>query len=145
MRKDIRLAEKARLQKEKRDLDKGILPPATEPKIKKVSSAINFLDQTLGLSPSPYDAPKRCPSPELLKHGVSSDGQGRYGYLKMRILKGPQARYGNPTTSSHAVGWGAPTYCSAGGSPFAHRPLIQNTFYRTNGALRKPSIGGGLM
>merc|ERR1719428_64976 len=132
---------------EKRDMEKGILPPQLEKPLKRASSAINFLDQTLGLSPSPYDAPNRCPSPELLKHGVSSDGQGRFGYLHQRSKKGPQARYGRAIISSHEVGWSAPGSVSAGGyesSPFAHRPLIQNTFYRTNGAFRKPSITGGL-
>merc|ERR1711904_38431 len=118
---------------EKRRKDKGLEPPVLQPPLRRVSSAMNFLDQTLGLSKDPFGLPGRPNTPDLLKYGVSSDGQGRAAYLRQQSLKLPQQRYGRTMTSSQEVGWSAPNITRPGASPFANKPLVQNTFFRKCG------------
>jgi len=114
------------------------------------SAAMSFLDQTLGLKPPPKGLTLRRPGEaqtargpsseeepvdefiELLGKGVSKEGQGKAAYLKARTCMGPQEKYGRSVTSSQEVGWTAPTI-TTNGSPFAHKPIIRDTFFRSNG------------
>mmetsp|Transcript_6649 Transcript_6649/g.14360 ORF Transcript_6649/g.14360 Transcript_6649/m.14360 type:complete len:150 (+) Transcript_6649:72-521(+) len=95
------------------------------------SAASHYVDQTLGISQSPFDRSKPK-ADDMLYYGVSSEGQGRVAYLKARTREGPQEKYGAPRTSSHVVGWSAPIISTAG-SAFARKPLVRETFYRPNG------------
>merc|ERR1712224_614095 len=132
--KEMALNKKWAMEREKRLKDKGLEPPPVKPPLRRVSSTMNFLDETLGLKPSPF-LQERPHTPELLRHGVSSDGQGRAAYLNRQSLKLPQQRYGRTVTSSQEVGWSAPNITRPGASPFANKPLIQNTFFRQCGAM----------
>eukprot|EP00746_Dinoflagellata_sp_MGD_P013529 gnl/MRDRNA2_/MRDRNA2_129275_c0_seq1.p1 gnl/MRDRNA2_/MRDRNA2_129275_c0~~gnl/MRDRNA2_/MRDRNA2_129275_c0_seq1.p1 ORF type:complete len:155 (+),score=20.06 gnl/MRDRNA2_/MRDRNA2_129275_c0_seq1:80-544(+) len=132
--KEMRLNQRWSEERDQRLKEKGRELPVAKPPPKRVSSAMNFLDQTLGLSPSPFVQQERAQTPELLRHGVSSDGQGRGAYLKRQSFKLPQQRYGRTVTSNQEVGWTAPNVTRPGASPFANKPLIQNTFFRSCGA-----------
>jgi hypothetical protein len=101
---------------------------------KMKSSAEHFLDQSLAVSSNPYDK-SRPPSPDMLYFGVSGEGKGRTAYLKRRTEKGPQEKFGRPVTTSQLVGWSTPVI-QTGSSPFARRPLIKSTFYRSCGVMR---------
>merc|ERR1719235_1997014 len=91
--KELKLMRKWQAEAEKKEAISSPAP-ASRPLIKRVSSAINFLDQTLGLCENPYEQPKRASSPALLSFGVSAEGQGKAAYLKQRTLKAPQTKYG---------------------------------------------------
>merc|ERR1712046_134229 len=97
--KELRMQKQWTEERDKRLKEKGKELPMAKPQMKRVSSAMNFLDQTLGLSPSPFGQPERAQTPELLRHGVSSAGQGRAAYLNRQSLKLPQRRYGRSVTS----------------------------------------------
>lgn len=118
----------------------------TPPK-KYITSTQHFLGQSLGLVESPHLSPikqaarersldpteLRRGSKELLYFGVSSEGEGRKAYLKSRSHKGPQERFGRQVTEASVVGWTAPSIRMSNNSPFAHKPLIEGTFYRVCG------------
>eukprot|EP00451_Oxyrrhis_marina_P019800 CAMPEP_0204341084 /NCGR_PEP_ID=MMETSP0469-20131031/23078_1 /ASSEMBLY_ACC=CAM_ASM_000384 /TAXON_ID=2969 /ORGANISM="Oxyrrhis marina" /LENGTH=144 /DNA_ID=CAMNT_0051325741 /DNA_START=10 /DNA_END=444 /DNA_ORIENTATION=- len=95
------------------------------------SAASMYIEQMLGIAPSPYDT-KQAPPQRLLYHGVSADGQGRAAYLKARRDESPQLKFGAPATSSHEVGWNAPMVVGSVAA-FSKRPIVRDTFYRTNG------------
>jgi len=134
MRKEQKFAKKwqhenaARTGEEDEMFRARSVPPKTK------SSAEHFIDQSLGVSRNPYDV-DRPPSPEILYFGVSGEGKGRSAYLKRRTEKGPQEKFGRPLTTAQMVGWSTPTI-QTGSSPFAHRPLIKETFFRNCGIFR---------
>merc|ERR1711939_478046 len=132
--KEVRAQKQWMMDHEKRMIEWGLMKPIKKP-LRKTSSAINFLDQTLGLAPNPYEASQRPKTPELLRHGVSCEEQGRYAYLRRNQPKGPQNRFGKIVTSSHEVGWVANKNPPAQSSPFAHRPLFQNACFRSCGVI----------
>lgn len=107
---------------------------------KKSSCQLNQLDQNLCAKSNPHLLPsseqKKVDPQELLRYGVSYEGQGKKAYLKLQTRdKGPAERYGRQVTAAQEVGWVAHAACqSYVSSPFAHRPLIQSEFYRTMGA-----------
>jgi len=135
MRKEQKFAKKwsnenaVRMGEDEEAYRSSSVPPKTK------SSAEHFIDQSLGVSRNPYEV-ERPPSPEILYHGVSGEGKGRAAYLMRRKEKGPQEKYGRPLTTAQMVGWTSPTI-QTGSSPFAHRPLIRETFYRNNGVFRR--------
>lgn len=159
MRKEAAFHKKWEKENETRYGEGSILNPGTvvapneeeaaAVQSKMMSSSRHFLDQKLGLVNSPHLAPSKAgreeidksksdsrrPSTALLYFGVSKEGQGRQAYLKVRAAKGPQEKFGRPVTSASDVGWTAPTITSASGSPFAHKPLIKETFYRSSGVM----------
>jgi len=132
--KEKQLAEKARVQ-----AALGITPVKQVP-IKRVSSQLNFLDQSLGMEKNPhsYDGkPKMDSDPQrILRFGVSSECQGRYAYLKLESRKGgPAERYGRPLTTAQEVGWTSTEATKIRSvQPFAHRPLLNQQMYRPMGA-----------
>eukprot|EP00413_Alexandrium_margalefii_P012666 CAMPEP_0204529518 /NCGR_PEP_ID=MMETSP0661-20131031/10114_1 /ASSEMBLY_ACC=CAM_ASM_000606 /TAXON_ID=109239 /ORGANISM="Alexandrium margalefi, Strain AMGDE01CS-322" /LENGTH=158 /DNA_ID=CAMNT_0051535551 /DNA_START=89 /DNA_END=565 /DNA_ORIENTATION=+ len=103
---------------------------------KKSSCQLNYLDQTYGIVKNPHvpTAPAETTSDELLRYGVSAEGQGRAAYLKTQTAMGPPERYGRQVTTSHEIGWtsraATKTYTC---SPFARRPLVNMQFYRPMG------------
>mmetsp|Transcript_108594 Transcript_108594/g.339720 ORF Transcript_108594/g.339720 Transcript_108594/m.339720 type:complete len:165 (-) Transcript_108594:135-629(-) len=103
---------------------------------KRTSCQLNYLDQTLGIAKNPHvpTAPVETSPDELLRYGVSHEGQGRDAYLRLKGRTGPSERYGRQVTSSHEIGWtsraATKTYTC---SPFARRPLVKMQFYRPMG------------
>jgi len=82
----------------------------------------------------------RPPEFSLLSEGVSKDGKGRVGYLKLRHKLNPQDKLSQPVTSSQTIGWRSieiPPPRPEGLPSFGHRPVIQNGFYRR-------TLGGSL-
>uniref|UniRef100_A0A7S1WTN9 Sperm microtubule inner protein 1 C-terminal domain-containing protein n=1 Tax=Alexandrium catenella TaxID=2925 RepID=A0A7S1WTN9_ALECA len=100
------------------------------------SCSLNLLDQTYGMVKNPHvpTAPVETPADQLLRYGVSAEGQGRSAYLTRQTRQGPAERYGRQVTSSHEIGWtsraATKTYTC---SPFARRPLVNMQFYRPMG------------
>mmetsp|Transcript_48728 Transcript_48728/g.110369 ORF Transcript_48728/g.110369 Transcript_48728/m.110369 type:complete len:163 (-) Transcript_48728:166-654(-) len=103
---------------------------------KRSSCQLNYLDQTYGIVKNPHvpTAPAETTTEELLRYGVSAEGQGRAAYLKTQSKVGPPERYGRQVTTSHEIGWtsraATKTYTC---SPFARRPLVNMQFYRPMG------------
>eukprot|EP00440_Ansanella_granifera_P062409 gb/GFBE01067666.1/.p1 GENE.gb/GFBE01067666.1/~~gb/GFBE01067666.1/.p1 ORF type:complete len:166 (+),score=21.84 gb/GFBE01067666.1/:1-498(+) len=132
--KDEQLAAKAALMEAS-----GMSPTVVAAPTKKTSCVLNQLDQTQGRTKNPHahDGRPRLhdDGQQLLRYGVSAEGQGRAAYLKLESMKGgPTERFGRSVTTAQEIGWTAAaatkTYTS---SPFAHRPLIQGQFYRPMG------------
>mmetsp|Transcript_129275 Transcript_129275/g.258134 ORF Transcript_129275/g.258134 Transcript_129275/m.258134 type:complete len:161 (-) Transcript_129275:55-537(-) len=100
------------------------------------SCQLNFLDQSLGLAKNPHalTASPTHKAEDLLRWGVSQEGQGRGAYLRTQGRLHPTERFGRQLTSSHEVGWtsreATKDYAC---SPFARRPLVQMQFYRPMG------------
>lgn len=74
------------------------------------SSAMNFLDEKLGLVKTPFlleGKPKAqgIPHKRFLYWGVSQDFEGRHAYLKNRAVAPPQCRNFGPQSTSQEVGW----------------------------------------
>jgi hypothetical protein len=103
---------------------------------KPKSAAMHFLEQTNNLQGNPYDIRgKKRPSftnENLLYSGVSKEGEGRHAYLLNRSYMDPQSKYSAPCRESQEIGW-ASSKITSGPSPFSRKPLVQDTFYRSNG------------
>eukprot|EP00747_Dinoflagellata_sp_TGD_P097966 gnl/TRDRNA2_/TRDRNA2_167301_c2_seq1.p1 gnl/TRDRNA2_/TRDRNA2_167301_c2~~gnl/TRDRNA2_/TRDRNA2_167301_c2_seq1.p1 ORF type:complete len:173 (+),score=22.86 gnl/TRDRNA2_/TRDRNA2_167301_c2_seq1:111-629(+) len=97
------------------------------------SAALRFLEEKVGLD---KDLPPSSPRPttrEVLYRGVSHDGGGRALYLQRRNAHSVNERYGRPLTETHLYG---NTPVGPGGyqaSPNAKKPIIQKSFFRTQG------------
>eukprot|EP00746_Dinoflagellata_sp_MGD_P162084 gnl/MRDRNA2_/MRDRNA2_89489_c0_seq1.p1 gnl/MRDRNA2_/MRDRNA2_89489_c0~~gnl/MRDRNA2_/MRDRNA2_89489_c0_seq1.p1 ORF type:complete len:212 (+),score=43.30 gnl/MRDRNA2_/MRDRNA2_89489_c0_seq1:68-703(+) len=79
----------------------------------KISSVEHFLEQSTKLieptwtsGPRPKPCPRAVENPqEMLYAGVTSEGEGRYGYLKHRKALFPQEKRDLPETCFQEVGW----------------------------------------
>lgn len=118
---------------------KGLQPGVLTPRAAK-SAAERFLDQKTGLTKPPREKPDQADATDVLCFGVSKEGCGRAAYLKVRKALPPQSKFPQKVTSSHDIGWLTPETSFARGSTFARKPIVQNTFFRTNGVLNTKDL-----
>ncbi len=69
----------------------------------------------------------------LLYNGISSQGEGRYAYLKKRKEKIPEEKYEFPLLTSCQYGWKILQYYDPSPSPYARASVIKDSFYRNSG------------
>ncbi|CAD7963619.1 unnamed protein product [Amoebophrya sp. A25] len=100
------------------------------------TSAVQWLSQNMRLVPDPYDVryqPGSFTPEDLLYFGVSCEDQGRSAYLRKR--KGTDWQDKKPFMTmreSQVVGWNLRSHVEKP-SKFAHRPILENQFFRVNG------------
>ncbi len=70
---------------------------------------------------------------KLLYDGISSQGDGRYAYLKKRKEKKPEEKYEFPILTSCQYGWKILQYAEPSSSPYARASVIKDSFYRNSG------------
>mmetsp|Transcript_66551 Transcript_66551/g.192157 ORF Transcript_66551/g.192157 Transcript_66551/m.192157 type:complete len:194 (+) Transcript_66551:100-681(+) len=128
------------------------MPRAAAAGTAKRSAAVRFLEEKMGLTPVATEyldaitagTVDRPPTGELLFHGISSEGHGRFRYLKERKKYGVIERHAMPMTTAHDYGIINPRLIGKL-EPAAHcrKPIIQRSFFRSMGVATYKDLPGG--
>ena len=71
----------------------------------------------------------------LLYDGLSHHGEGRYSYLKKRVVVPPDKKYSFPLLSSMNYGWKILDFVALKPSCYGRTAIVKNTFYRSSGII----------
>lgn len=118
------------------------LPVIKYPKKKPNLAAINMVAARNSQDPNALLVEMRAVTPgirDLLYHGFTKEGKGRYQYLQTRKLKRPEDKYEYPLTTSWEYGWRLGDVQKEFHAPkFGRSRIVRDTFFRRTGILYEP-------